>query len=220
MLISNFTIGRGPELGTRDTAYCLQVTNLEAIDIEFLFECFVTPSSTSGLRDDPETHPVTNGATGFGAAYLEATQMWSTPGPLRFSLHGNTGRGQTHVWVPAGASRRVRIWGERRLSGYVSLRVPAGRTPGRFALAPQLRGSVRVLLHASHETYRPSRRQPLIHSDGVTEDLSYTIGDDKSSASVALASGRAENEIEAEGWSVGGISDFLNALSDGVLYDR
>jgi hypothetical protein len=214
VLVSNFTIGQGSEMGARRSVYCLQITNLEAVDVEFLFECFVTPAATAG--GDPETTPITKGETGFASTYFEATQVSSTPGPLRFSQYGSSARGQTRVPVPAGLSRRVRLWSDSRLSGYVTLRVPASRRPGGFALTRQLRELVHVLLHASHESYRPSRPLlPLVNADD--EDVASSIGGDKSSAAVALASGKAENEIEAEGWSVSGVADFVASLRDGAF---
>ena len=50
MLVSNFTIGPGREPGDRTTDYCLQITNLEPDDVEFLFECFATPSTMTNSR--------------------------------------------------------------------------------------------------------------------------------------------------------------------------
>jgi hypothetical protein len=215
VLVSNFTIGPGREPGDRATDYCLQITNLEPDDVEFLFECFATPSTTD-LPSDPEARPLGPSDQGFWLRSSAAMETHSTPGPLQFSVQGNTVRGQARVRVAAGQSRRVRIWNAQRLSGYTTLRVPPRRGSGGYRLVRDLRGTIRVLLHASHETYRPGQPRQLL-TGGSPGDVGYTTGDDHSSSAVALASGGADNEIEAEGWSVSSVAEFLDAVRDGTL---
>jgi hypothetical protein len=207
VLVSNFTVGKTPNLAAnREVAYCLQVTNLEELNIEFLFECYVSR----------EPRPGEDGIA-YWSAHDRGWDLQSEPGPLRFS-RPRTGTtavlGRLFVTVGAGLSTIIRLWGPRA-SGYVNLRVPPGRTHDRFRLAPQLERPVRVLLLASHESQRPTEQRALFRAHGASSDLNYIIADDYSSASVSISTGKAENEIDAEDWKVRALSDFWDDLRDG-----
>jgi len=46
------------------------------------------------------------------------------------------------------------------------------------------------------------------------------VGDDFSSEAVALATGKAENVVEAEGWTMKGVLPFVNDVREGKLQPK
>jgi hypothetical protein len=216
-LVSNFTIGK---VSDRTTRYRLQVTNLEQIPIEFLFEAHLA------LGEDDDIGLVADSLSVRGYHFREGVPpepRSESLGDVRGSVARATLRAFTRIWLPPDASGLVSLEyagggggsdAPAELSGYATLRVPAARLRGRFELFPQSEGNVRVLLHASHVSYRPQK------SWGFTDTEGRVIGhqaglDDADAEAIALASGKAENEIAAEGWRLEGVSDFLERLHDG-----
>ena len=220
MIVSNFCIGaRVFEKRTRYTGYTLQITNLEAVDLEFLFEVFVTPVAAEQPVFVPSHVPMSD--VEFNRV---KNSVRSNPGPLHFSIAKNVVHGQVRVPIPAQSSRRVWLdnagaWEWHSAAGYVGLRLPAGRSRDRYKLDVQIDQPARVLLHANHESYRPGRRLNISDFHGVVHYYS-AMGDDYSAENVTIASGRAENEIPPEGWMFEGAAEFLKALKDGKLQMR
>jgi hypothetical protein len=209
-LVSNFTIGKQ---GDRTTKYRLQVTNLEQIPIEFLFEAHVV------LGEDDDIGLVADSLSVRGYHFREGVPpepRSESLGDVRGSVARATLRAFTRIWLPSDASGLVSLeYAGSELSGYAALRVPAARLRGRFELFPQTQGTVRVLLHASHVGYRPPKSGYISDLEGRSIGH-QTVGlDDADAEAIALASGKAENEIEAEGWRLEGVSDFLERLHDG-----
>jgi len=65
-LVSNFTIGTSP--GPRKTSYQLQITNLEDVSIEYLFEAHFMPGDDPVAIDSLSVH-------------VDHFSQWTTPFP-------------------------------------------------------------------------------------------------------------------------------------------
>ncbi len=205
MLVSNLILGRYTSLPKwRDSWYELQVTNLDDIEVEFEIRC-------SFLRDSgwADAWRYVRGAFGD----LNTQPTLTTP----FRWNGKCYSGSFNALI------RPRVCGLFRLrvfppqeqqqgydrnyevTGFVELLVPRRRQPGLFQLGPQVDHNVPVLLNARKIDFRiadyvlASDRPVWTQWDGW-QDFGRTIeGDDYSSEGIALASGKAANEIVPQG---------------------
>jgi uncharacterized protein YkwD len=204
MVVSDFEIQRTRDgQAIHDTRYRLQITNLEEQEIEFILESHITPPE--GI----------SAPFGYLQAALQDSISWAS------SPHG-TLRAEGPVYVlslpfrigpqlSATYELNTRTVDDTVLRGFTVLRVPTKRRQGglsRWSLGvAQLDHPVRVLLDASRHEFRDG-------FSGYVQDLEgrsvyrTTVGDWASARAIAISSGRAENEIPPEEFSIGSISKF------------
>lgn len=187
------------------TSYRLHVTNLEEVTLEYLVEYWYHP--LGNLRIKPSEFREVQATRSMGSGVFCATH--------RFSLAPQ----QTGIvelrWTGDG-SRSV------NLSGHVKMRLPRRRTPeSRGGLRPQFDRPVRVLLHAEAVTETMpelSWRSSYQDKDGYVIGRGGSVGKVsplQDVASIALASGKAHNELPPDGAFVIG-RDALATVTAGL----
>jgi hypothetical protein len=215
MLVSNFDIGwdksnlesalhlGGQTYYLSQTVYCLQVTNLEKAPIAFQFEFFFDGQTDRFWIQERRSQ----WSTHWGALSVRYTRV-----------RGELYKGALRTSISGGESSKIilGLWNTHR-TGYIGLRVPAGRGEDHFALGRQTEGAVRVLLHASQEidTYRGEAAEWVRNRILNDDTFSREDGGDRTSASIALATGKADNEILAEDLITIGVTEFLDELQSG-----
>lgn len=228
VLVSNFNIGwlqvEGADESSarllRQTVYCLHVTNLEDEHLQFQFEFEVDVGGYPMSKADLLNLYWVN---------VEPSSYKLFEGQIRFTLvrdhpSGATRwRGARSLYLTSRQSARFVLgtYAEGWRTGHVRLRVPPARRPDRFAIGRQTIGATaRVLLHASHDidTFRADHfGWKWVQDRWFTgRSLDYTPAD-RTSSSVALSTGKAENEIPAEDFLSVTVSEFLEQLNSGDL---
>lgn len=191
MIVSNFVLrftDRASSL--MDIRYSLQITNLEEQAIDFIIECHVSPPE----GEPSPVHYVSN--------FIRASFNSGLTNPISSFRQGNIVLLRYYVGVGARLSALFDLKTEdtfgRLLKGFIVIRVPPIRSDqGGFFPIPQVYHPVRVLLHARREE---SRWYDLYARD--LEDrlvMRVPTGLHTSSEAMAIATGRAENEITPEG---------------------
>jgi hypothetical protein len=208
MLVSNFSVGyRSTNTSyTEETRYSLQITNLDPAEIRFTLEFHIS-------LPERESHPVA-----YVSSVLQADGLY-----LTFARRPTVVAGRGDLTIASKGSvtvtLRKTVRDDRELMGFVILRVPPAHAPGSFRPGPQADHDVEVLLHARREDRRPSRTVGVVDPQGV---IPYRtgIGDNYSSESVAISTGRAANEISPEGrllFGVGVVQRFVEGLASGEI---
>lgn len=211
MIVSNFCIENtdGHQDLERRTRYHLQITNLEEATLQILVEFHLSALRKESARVSPAVHISADPPA------IAAT-MRTTVVPT-----GDKLRAETRLILPPRTSVVITlesgIYDGQQTKGFVVLRVPAVRHSDLHRWAPQFAHAVKVLLHARREDeFRPGK-STRVH--GSPWELFFNAKPKYSSESIALASGRAENEIEPEGrirlFEVGDVTKFGAALSSG-----
>lgn len=205
MLVSNFILGRYSSLPQwRDSWYELQITNLDEIEVEFEIRC-------NFLRDSGWSDAAQYVRGEFGDLNTDRTLTT----PFRWNGKCYSGSFNFRVRPKVCGLFRLRVFPPQELqqsynnryevTGFTELFVPRRRQPGRFQLGPQVDHNVPVLLNARKHDYRipdyvlASDRQVWTQWDGWQEFGRTLEGDDYSSEGIALASGKAHNEIVPQG---------------------
>jgi hypothetical protein len=195
MIVSSFEVSflRSNRL-IRWRSYRLQITNLEDQEIEYLVECHTDHHSWAyaikGVALDTKVGVDWTFQSLFrrvGAGYLEATKF--RLGPKRSTIYEIVTR-QTDY----DTTSLTESW-----KGYVVLRVPPTRVEGRFLTAPQLSRPARVLLDVSQQDYRERFEGQAFSLKNDEPLMQLPVGDAFSTRSIEITTGKAENEVEAEG---------------------
>jgi hypothetical protein len=215
MIVSNFTLAQyAQRKDYRDaTSYLLQVTNLDTQDITFAVDCYF-----SSPPDDYLSYLYLLGGIAPPVLiynpyeFVIPFRRLQNEAVMTYSLAIRAGATQTFA-----LTKTVRD--DRELQGHIELRVPTTRV-GRLVRMPQALHNVPVLLHARREDTRHPEVTGIREPSGVVPYTSST-GDNYSSEAVALASGKAENEIVPDGavslFEGSAVSKFIADLNTGKI---
>src|SRR5262245_1703506 len=184
MLVSNFIVGWEARISWYETSYQLQITNLEFLALHFQVDCQFVITGTEAITARDET--------GLWGSF-EGDQLPSPAQP--FKMTGpRTASGVQKIPARTSAIFYVHLtrYRDTKAVGFVKLSIPALTLPCEFRRTTQVHNPVSVLLHASSK----HEKRPL-QGRGMAEavDVSYEP--------IALASGKAENQIFAISVSAG-----------------
>ena len=206
MLVSNFEVLITDNKNTRqETTYELLVTNLEDIDIEFLLEihaAFINLRYGSANMADLSVGVID------GDFVSESPMQKDTHEFLR----------SIYFVIPAKATTLVRLSHvvSLQIRGYLNLRVPPVRNRLHYLINTQQSTPVKVLLEASRQDFFNSFN---IDVRGENHNPAYKmfVNSQFTRQCVAIASGKALNEIEPEGigfaTKVGDIAHLLQLIN-------
>ncbi len=223
---ANTTTGAVPDVAVQ--GYFLEITNLEAIPIEFLAEFVIAPPDAGlpqrSLADNTlifvDTPPGTDNRTG----RLQGTLSDSVFRPRFSTVLAVPPRSRSNILIPAGGTALLAVLpslfptpidptpltvANFEVRGYVNLRVPALRGVAAFFTEAQSATPVKVLL-------TPQNR---------TSYLKNGVIADQTQATLPLATGAAQMTIDAEPGGfvppvlVGAFQPRLSRLLDGLVLD-